>query len=335
MDNQILATNEPQQIVEYSSDDSPLELRHFIPSDKHPAITYLKSLAPSSEYVLGRGLDKVAAMLTNGRCDHKTLDWTLIEFQHVAALKSRLSAQHDFQYVNTLLSAVRGVARTAWQLDLLGEKGERQLAMVKSVRNVKGTALLAGRSLALWEVAALGEACEDGSVLGIRDSAMIALLVGAGLRRSEVVNLDMDDYNPVDGSLTIRAGKGNKSGICYIADDNQQFVDRWLEHRPAVEGPLLLPMRKGGVIEMRRMTGEAVLKQLKSRAEKVGIECTVHDCRRTFISEALEQGASIVAVQHQVRHSSVSQTAKYDRGGLRAQKRMTSALRLSIGGNRD
>lgn len=302
-----------------------------VAAEKNPALCYLSTLAPGSAYVLRRGLEKVAALLTDGRCNMLTFDWSRLEYQHVAALKARLSAQHDFQYVNVLLSAVRGVATNCWRLKLIPHE---QLAMVKDVRNVKGTSLLAGRSLALWEVGALGAACEDGTVLGIRDSAMIALLVGAGLRRSEVVSLDMADYSPTDGSLIIRAGKGNKSGVCYIADDNQQFVDRWLQHRPAVEGPLLLPMRKGGVIEMRRMTGEAVLKQLKLRAAKVGIECTAHCLRRTFITESLDQGANIVVVQKQVRHATVSQTARYDRSGLRAQKRMTSALRLSIGGVR-
>ena len=67
-----------------------------------------------------------------------------------------------------------------------------------------GQRLLTGRALSVGEVQALFNVCpQDKSVKGSRDAALIAVLYGARLRRSEVVNLDLTDWNEVDNCLTV------------------------------------------------------------------------------------------------------------------------------------
>lgn len=83
-----------------------------------------------------------------------------------------------------------------------------------AVEAVKGSRLPAGRDIPSDEVAALLQVClEDEKPSGARDSALIALIVGCSLRRSEAAALSVADYDESDGSSRF-AGKETKSGLC-------------------------------------------------------------------------------------------------------------------------
>ena len=76
---------------------------------------------------------------------------------------------------------------------------------------IRGQRLPKGRMLSPDELGCLFRACaRDQSPAGRRDAAMLGILCGAGPRRTELVNLDLEDYDPASGALTVRAGKGNK-----------------------------------------------------------------------------------------------------------------------------
>jgi site-specific recombinase XerD len=80
-----------------------------------------------------------------------------------------------------------------------------------SVKCVKGETLPAGRELTSGELSALMADCEhDTTNAGARDAAIIALMYSCGLRREEVVTLDLADFASEDGRLVVR-GKGRKN----------------------------------------------------------------------------------------------------------------------------
>src|SRR5437870_7261931 len=80
-------------------------------------------------------------------------------------------------------------------------------ARIRDVPGVRGSRLPAGREVPLKELARLFRACAEAGGSGVRDAAALALLYGAGLRRSEAVALDIDSF---DGSHVRVLGKGNK-----------------------------------------------------------------------------------------------------------------------------
>ena len=70
---------------------------------------------------------------------------------------------------------------------------------------------MAGRALAIGEIRALFENCRNQkSLTGLRDGAILMLLVAAGLRRSEIVGLNIADYEFSTSAITVRLGKGRK-----------------------------------------------------------------------------------------------------------------------------
>lgn len=132
----------------------------------------------------------------------------------MTALRSKLSELGcALASVNATLSALRGVARAAWQLGQIGVEDYHRIA---GVMNVRGSRLPAGRALTPGEIGGLLDTCaDDDTPAGARDAAVIALLYGAGLRRSEAAALD-----------------------------------DWLRVGGTEDGPLLCSVRKGGKVEL-------------------------------------------------------------------------------------
>ena len=85
------------------------------------------------------------------------------------------------------------------------------------VKNIKNDTLPAGRDLKVGELRALVDACKaDDSPAGMRDAALLGVLYICGLRRAELVGLDLADFDPESGKLTIHRGKGRKDRNVYV-----------------------------------------------------------------------------------------------------------------------
>ena len=90
----------------------------------------------------------------------------------------------------------------------------------------------------------------------------------------------------------------------------------WLICQGEEPGALFYPTRKGGRLEARRMTDQAVLDILRQRGKEAQIPSfSPHDFRRTFISNLLNRGADIATVKKLAGHASPVTTARYDRRG--------------------
>lgn len=173
------------------------------------------------------------------------------------------------------------------------------------------------------------DVCREHRPIDIRDAALSVILRGGGLRRAEVVHLDLSDFKPSTGALEIRNGKGGKDRTVYLPSGAISVVEEWLDIRGFEPGPLLCPVRKGGQIERRQMTADAVLKLLRRRALQADVDSfSPHDFRRTFCSDLLDAGVDIATVQKLAGHASPVTTAKYDRRGEETKRRAVQALHI-------
>lgn len=291
-------------------------------------LVYLSSLAPTGRRTMAGKLRHAVSLLEG-------VAWPDFRFQHVVTLRSKLSNEGLAPAtVNARLCAVRGVARCAWHLHL-GQMSAEDFQRLKAVRSVAGSRLLAGRALSRSEVAALLDACAgDESAAGARDAALIALLFGGGLRRAEVAALDLDDYDAESNAIRVR-GKGDKERRAFLSESAAAALNDWIEVRGSKKGALVMPIRKGGKIEQRRMTDLAIYAALLRRAAAARVRhFTPHDLRRTFAGDLLDAGADLPAVQRLLGHASVQTTAKYDRRDEQAAKRAASLLDLPYSGRK-
>ena len=296
------------------------------PPDRNPAAVYLAG-KPSAVGRRGllRSLERAAEILTNGlTSDALAVNWAEVRYQHVMALKAVLLDQDAKPAtINHVLAAVRGVIRDAWRLGLIDAETKERIVDIKSV---SASTLPAGRHVGVGEIRRLFEIC-GATLVGARDAAMLALLYGCGLRRSEAVALTLDDYR--EGSVTVRTGKGRKERIVYSANGGRAAIDAWIRVRGAWDGALLAPVAKGGRIQQRGMTAQAVMLRLQFLGKRAGIDnLSPHDLRRSFVGELLDAGADISSVQQLAGHSSVTTTARYDRRGERAKQRTAELLHV-------
>ncbi|MEM9058717.1 MAG: tyrosine-type recombinase/integrase [Pseudomonadota bacterium] len=299
------------------------------PASQNPVRLFLANRAPGSRPSAVQSLKTLARIvLDDAQADPELLLWQQLTYQHTAALRAILAERYKPATANRHLSMLRGVLKECFRLDLMTHE---QYTRAVDVENVSGSSLPAGRAVSPGELRALVASCSGDGAGGARDAAALAILYGAGLRRAEAVALVVSDYQPADapgGEAALRVvGKGNRERWAYLAASSARAVDAWLAVRGAESGPLLCRVNKGGRVELRPMTGDALYKRIKVRADKAGVAAmSPHDCRRSFVGDLLDAGVDLSTVQKAAGHASCQTTARYDRRGEQAKQSAVASL---------
>jgi integrase/recombinase XerD len=318
----------PSQSGKERTPPSALAIAPNLPADRNPAAVYLGSLAKTGRITMQSALDGVAAKLTRGRVvDARLLDWRVLRYQHMAALRSQLTEDYAPATANKMLCAVRGVMKQAWSLGYIDAE---EYNRIKAVKGVGGSTVPAGRALTAAEIEALLQVCAaDTSPAGARDGALLVLLRAGGLRRAEMCALTIDDYDQINKSLLVR-GKGNKQRELPVNDDVRAALADWLSVRGLKPGALFCPVNKSGKVTVKaRLSPQSIYNAVLKRADQAGVKnISTHDFRRTFVGDLLDAGADISTVQQLAGHASVTTTQRYDRRGEKTKRAAVELLHV-------
>lgn len=293
----------------------------------NPAQAYLVGLSsPASRRTMSSFLSIVARML--GFTDLRNFAWDALRRHHIRGLIEILSASGLAPAtINTYLSALKGTAHEAWMMKLMDTDSYQQ---IHTLRAVRGSRLPRGRALATDEVTALFRSCDqDTSCKGPRDAAILAVMLGCGLRRAEVIGLDYSSILHQDQALSV-LGKGNKERIVFMPHNVWQRIHTWTETiRGESDGPLFTRIRVGDDVTSNRLTPQAVYHILGQRRLESGVEkCAPHDLRRTFASMMLDNGEDLITIRDAMGHASITTTQKYDRRSNERLRKAASKLKF-------
>ena len=155
-----------------------------------------------------------------------------------------------------------------------------------------------------------------GTIIGLRDRAIIELLFSSGLRVSELVNLDKEHINLKRREFMVR-GKGQKDRPIFISPDAAMWLEKYLIARKDNQSPLFI--RYNGKKEIdnsgnfHRLSVRSIQRLIARYAKLAGITKHVspHTLRHSFATDLIMNGADIRSVQALLGHSNISTTQIY------------------------
>lgn len=230
---------------------------------------------------------------------------------------------------NNALAAIRRLAKEAYYAGKLPH--ETYLGIV-DIKGEKKHGVRAAQWLTLRQVNELLSMPDVKTLKGLRDRALLGVLVGCALRRSEVCNLLVSSIEQRSSRwVFIVRGKGEKTRMVGIASGLKVSIDEWVASRECDDLlqadatpvdkertmqtlPLFCAMLKSGHPVHRKLTAQSIQDVLHEYAILMSPSLprlAPHDCRRTHARLAREAGSDLEQIQFALGHDSIQTTTTY------------------------
>jgi integrase len=253
-------------------------------------------------------------------------------------------------------SIERRLSALSWHYRQLGEqldRGDRHVATVlDGIRNTHGRPPVQKEAVLPEDLIAMLETLDRGTLRGLRDRAILLIGFAGGLRRSEVVGLDVAADQTEDSSgwveilergvvLTLRGkngwreveiGRGSSDSTCPVI-----ALETWLKLGRIAHGPLFRRVTGGGkTVGPERLRDQEVARLVKRAAVAAGVRGDLSEGDRAakFAGHSLRAGLASSAevderyVQKQLGHASAEMTRRYQRRRDRFRVNLTKAAGL-------
>ena len=277
-----------------------------LPDLDHSKSAVLNSLpSPSSRRVYQFAIDQFIAWY----CSEPRL-----AFNRIVVVRYRMYLEGRRLAANTInqqLAAVRRLAHEAADAGLLSPD---LAAGISRVKGVKQLGCRSGNWLSLEQSSEVLSRARGDRVREKRDHAMLALLLGCGLRRSELVGLKMSDVQNRQGHWAIvdLIGKGGDIRTVPIPAWAKQALDAWTAAADITDGRVFRAVSRAGKVWGRGITQHVVWYVVKGCCEKAGLQrIAPHDLRRTCAKLCHSSGGELEQIQFLLGHASVQTTERY------------------------
>ena len=159
----------------------------------------------------------------------------------------------------------------------------------------------------------------EGTLIGLRDSAMIRLMSDCLLRISEVVAVNVGDFK--GSTLTLRSSKTDQEGAgetLYVCDNTRELLKQYTERAVITRGAVFRHIRRGDNIQPQRLTSHSARRIIQKRAQAAGVEGFIsgHSLRVGSAVSLAQAGATVVDMQVAGRWKSSQMPAHYAKAEL-------------------
>ncbi|MDQ6670611.1 MAG: tyrosine-type recombinase/integrase [Chloroflexota bacterium] len=221
--------------------------------------------------------------------------------------------------INQHLSAIRALADECAESDLLDQPTAAAIGRVKGVP-VRG--VRAGNWLTRDQAEKLLLAPPN-TLMGLRDRAILGLLIGCGLRRDELATLTFEHVQQRDGRwvLVDLIGKGRRVRTVPVPGWAKGLVDHWATAAGLSSGVVFRRFRKGGFLVYETtgdgrviaggMSADAIADVVTTYARPFAWDLAPHDLRRTFAKLARNGQAPLEQIQLALGHQNIQTTQRY------------------------
>ena len=173
-------------------------------------------------------------------------------------------------------------------------------------------------------------AFDRGTLRGKRDYAMIAVLLGCGLRRAELAQLTVEELQQREEHWVVAdlVGKGGHVRTVPVPTWVKKAVDEWRDAAHLASGPVFRAINKAGKIAQCAFSPKVIWGVVKDACKRCGLETVApHDLRRTCARLCHEAGGELEQIQFLLGHVSVQTTERY----LGCKQRLRNAVNDRIG----
>ncbi len=206
--------------------------------------------------------------------------------------------------VATVYAGVR--AFLSWYAQEYAPEGWSPLARVQSPKRPQERL----EPLSLEDFQAMLDSCPKDGFTGLRDRALLLLLMDTGLRHQELTDLEVADLDLATGQVIVRQGKGRKSRAVYVGKRTRRALQAYLRQRRkqglGEEAPLWV-QRSG-----ERLSKSGIRQVVRRAAKRAGVpEPGMHAFRRAFAVNSLRNGMDLVTLQRLMGHADLSTLNRY------------------------
>ena len=288
-----------------------MNLHGVAPTAAPEAIERLKALvldtvtSPESKRIYGRGIER---FLTWFQTERPSGGFTKATVQ---AFKAHLTESGlSSSAVNLYITAIRRLAVEAADDGLMAPELASGISRVKGIRR---EGVRTGNWLTVRQAEELINAPDTGTLKGKRDRALLAVLIGCGLRREEAATLTAGHIQQREGRWVIvdMKGKGRRVRSVPMPSWAKAAVDAWMEAAALQTGRVFRPVNKGDRLSGEQMTAQSVFVAVKHYAEALGFNIAPHDLRRTFARLAHKGRAALEQIQLSLGHASLVTSQRY------------------------
>jgi site-specific recombinase XerD len=209
------------------------------------------------------------------------------------------------------MSAIRKLAAEAADNGLLAPELAAGIARVKSAKSV---GIRMGNWLSVRQAQSLLNAPDISTVRGLRDRAILAVLLGCGLRRSEVAALTFTHIQQRDGRWCIvdLVGKHGRVRTAPVPTWVKLAIDAWTTAAGIADGHVFRPVNRADQVACEGLGEKVVWQLIKPYAETAGVPgIAPHDLRRTCAKLCRAAGGELEQIQLLLGHASVQTTERY------------------------
>lgn len=272
-----------------------------------------------------RTYDRAITDFVNWYCSEPRL-----AFNRTVVLRYRIYLEQK-QYapttINLRLAAVRRVAFEAADSGMLSPELAAGIRRVKGVRRI-------GVRLGNWLTAEQGKhllaRVDRGSLRGKRNYAMLAVLIGCGLRRGELLGLRVDSIQLREDHWVIAdlLGKAGHIRTVPVPSWVKDAIGEWKQASGVTEGALFRSIHRVGRVWGAGMTPKVLWEIVREAASQAGIEkLAPHDLRRTCARLCRLAGGELDQIQFLLGHISIQTTERY----LGCKQKLRCAVNDRIG----
>ncbi len=221
--------------------------------------------------------------------------------------------------VNRMLSALRSYFRFLLEADHKIPIPPDSIKLIKTEKKVSSVAELED----LVSLIEAPETLENKRNVKYRNRAMLELLFATGMRISELINLNREDFKLDESKQVVQndrifiTGKGKKQRFVYLTERSKFYLERYLQTRKDDYQALFIPYRGQRKLSENpydvRISANYLQSKIKEYRLRLGINIptSAHSFRHGFATYLAENGANPAAIQHLLGHESLQTTSRY------------------------